>query len=527
MSFEKEMQVGAQRPMRAKRTRDIETTPMVQRRFDRPLTAELIEGFAETYLKYKYDNPLPTPQFHREMWAVCADNDKRFAEFLAPRGHAKSTAITEAYGLAALLFRQRDFAMILSNTWGQSVEFLGDMTLELEENEELRRDFGVYKLLRSAQDDIVVQMRDGYRFRVVARGAEQKVRGVKWNKRRPNLVLCDDLEDDEQVISKERREKFSNWFMRAVLPFGADDVLFRVSATILHFDSLAQNLTKGELWSLDNPEGWYILRYRAHRAFDDFTDLLWPEKFSEARLRSIRQKYLDRGDRDGYSQEYLNYPIAEGESFFRPEDLLAMENHDYLRPMRKYAAWDFAISTKERSDYTVCVVIGVDESGMIYVIDVRRGRWDSLQIIEEMFNVQQAHRCDVHWAEAGAIEKALGPMLYQEMRRRSTFSQDAYFVVEPIVPTKDKVTRAASWRARTRAKTVRYDKKASWWPALEEEMVRFPKGEHDDQVDPQSLLGMQLENLQVQPTQQEVEEDLYFQRFGKSLQTGRSSVTGY
>lgn len=499
------------------------------------LSAELIEAFVQNYLAHKYDNPKPTPQFHREMWEDCCNEEYPYCLEIAPRGHAKSTAITEAYGMAALLFRLRDFAVIISNTVAQSVEFLGDFKQELQENEQLRQDFGILKLVRDREDDIIVKFRDGYKFRVVAKGSEQKVRGLKWNKRRPNLVIFDDLEDDEQVISKERRTKFSNWFMRAVLPFGADDCLFRGAATILHFDSLAQNLAVAK-----DEEGnliWKTRRYQAHKAFDDFSEILWPEKFNEKRLRGIRAKYIAKGDKDGYSQEYLNIPIAEGDSFFRKEDLQDFPRDQFRNSLidpstlRIFASWDFAITKNLTSDWTAGVVIGVDERNRCYTLDVRRGRWDSLEIVEEMFSVQRAWDPEVQFAENGQIEKTLGPFLYKEMQQRAEHDPSALFNLVVVPPrTKDKVAYAASWRAQTRAKRTFYDKEASWYPALEQEMVRFPKDEHDDQVDAHTQFGQMLDQGLEGLTPAEAANEEDWERIGKyetPLQRGASKMTAY
>lgn len=516
--------VGAMKRRMAEKEAALRAGTELPKRWQGQLTPELVEAFVMKYLHYKYDNPLPTPQFHREIWAACTDTSLPFVLSLAPRGHAKSTAITEAYGMAALCFRVRDFALVLSNTFTQSAEFLADMLLEFEENEDLRRDFEVYKILRGSEDNIEVKFKDGYKIRVVAKGAEQKVRGVKWNKRRPNLVLFDDLEDDEQVESPERRKKFQNWFMRAVLPFGSDDVLFRGAATILHFDSLAQNLSK-DIWDKDtNLEGWYTLRYRAHQAFDDFSNILWPEKFPEARLRAIRQKYLRAGDKDGYSQEYLNIPIAEGEGLIRAEDLIPMQPIDFDRLFKTYATWDFALEKKQTSDYTVGAVWGIDEKGGCYLLDIRRGRWNTMETMDEMFKVQKDYDCVCQFAEGGQIEKAIGPFIYDRMRQKNT-----YFVIEPMNPTKDKVARNASFRGATRAKGVKFNTNAPWWPAFEEELTRFPKGEHDDQVDACSMIGLKLHSLIPALTPDEAANEEFIINFGRDIrrQAGRSTTTGY
>jgi hypothetical protein len=59
-------------------------------------------------------------------------------------------------------------------------------------------------------------MDDGHQFRIMALGSEQKVRGLLWNGRRPNLIVGDDLENDEIVMNSERRQKFANWVDNAL-----------------------------------------------------------------------------------------------------------------------------------------------------------------------------------------------------------------------------------------------------------------------------------------------------------------------
>lgn len=516
--FQRETSAGSLRALAPKVKEEgerVEGKPLARVNFG--LTADLIYGFQQEYLHENYDPPLETPPFHKEMWGVAANEDYPHALFLAPRGHAKSTSITEAYGLCALLFRQRDFAVIISNTYSQSVEFLEDVRKHLLENTALKADFGIKKLIKDREDDIVVLMDDGHKFRMIARGSGQPVRGLKWHGRRPNLILLDDLEDDAEVESDISRKKFKRWFMRQVLPFGSDDCLFRMAATILHFDSLAENLAK-------DPD-WKTLRYKAHRSYSDFSDILWPEKFSEARLRRIRNKYIRAGDEDGYSQEYLNNPIAEGKGLFREEDLLPMDKADREVAKRYYCAWDLAISEKQTADYTVCVVVGVDHRGMFYVVDVRRSRWDSKGIIDEMFSVYLAWKPEVFWVEKDKIEKAIGPFLYDAMHQREVF-----FNVETEAPVSDKVTRSASWRAKTRARGVKYDQEASWWDELKTEMLRFPKGEHDDQVDSQSLLGLKLLDVGSANSPAEQAEEEYNLKFGRQANhqnRGVNATTGY
>ena len=201
------------------------------------LTADLIESFAGTFISPKYDQQCPTPKFHREAWALYA-SDVQAAMVIAPRDHAKSTALSMIFILASVLFRVSDYVILVGSTEDGAAEQLGNITEELLENEDLIREFGVKKFLRTATTDVICEMADGYRFRILARGAEQRIRGRLWKGKRPNLLVCDDAEDDEQVLNADRRRKFRVWFFRAAKQALSKSGKIRVHGTVLHDDSL-------------------------------------------------------------------------------------------------------------------------------------------------------------------------------------------------------------------------------------------------------------------------------------------------
>lgn len=485
----------------------VTTRPVIE------LTKELIEGFVDAYLKERFDGSVATPDFHREMWELCTSRNK-YVALAAPRGHAKSTSITHAYTLTAALFRQRDFILILSDTWSQAVEFLRDLKTELMTNDGIIKNFKVKRLAKDTEDDVIVVMRDNYTFRIVARGSEQKVRGLKWNNKRPNLIIGDDLEGDEQVESKLRRDKFFKWLMKAVLPCGSDDCLFRIVGTVMHFDSALERLLKDRTWATK--------RYKAHRSWDDFSGILWPEKFSEIRLREIRGKYVIQGESDGYSQEYLNEPIASGDAFFRPDDFEEMKPEALGSRGIYYVGWDFAVSKSTKSDYTVATIWKVNAKGLKEVVDCRRGRWDSKQIIDEMMAVEEAFDPKAHFAEKGTIDNALGPFLETEMMRRQR-----YLNIVKIASTKDKETRAKPLQGMLKSHHIGFNKRMSLWPEMEEELRRFPKGGHDDIVDSMSIVGQGLRDITADISDEEFEEEEFFRHRGGIQHQGRNATTGY
>jgi len=162
------------------------------------LTGDVIAGFVGSVLAPRFDGQSASPEFHKECWDLCT-GPERFVAISAPRGHAKSSAVTLGYGLATLLFRERKFMLLVSDTESQACLFLGTFKQELQDNEELislfnikKNEKGLVSFLKDTEADIIVECTDGHKFRIIAKGAEQKLRGLIWNGSRPDIIMCDD-----------------------------------------------------------------------------------------------------------------------------------------------------------------------------------------------------------------------------------------------------------------------------------------------------------------------------------------------
>jgi predicted phage terminase large subunit-like protein len=479
------------------------------------LTPSLIEGFVTLYLMERFDNAKDIPPFHRKMWELfCSDNP--LVAIAAPRGHAKSTAVTLACCLAAILFGAQDHVLIIGATEKLASDQMKDIQSELRENEAIVEQFKVRLVVDNETETIGVV--GGRMFRIVAKGAEQKVRGIKWRHKRPGLILIDDLEEDEAVQNTERRIKLREWVDNAVIPLGSDVAVIRAVGTILHFDSWLERC----LSMKDTP--WVSLRFKAHQDFDDFSNILWPEKFSEEKLRMLRSRFISNNNPSGYSQEYLSHPIAEMDAFFQRADFVPMEEVDHVQPKNFYIGVDFAISKADRANQTAMVVGGMDPQNFLHIVDCRTGRWDSLEIIDEMFRLQKEYKPELWILEQGMLEKSLGPVINFEMVRRGVFLN-----ILTVAPTKEKQTRAQGIRARMRAHGVKFDKEAEWYPAYEMEMLQFPRSGKDDRVDATAWLGLYLDDLQGSLTVKELAELEWEEEVAETSERegGRNEITGY
>jgi predicted phage terminase large subunit-like protein len=483
------------------------------------ITAEHVEALSGVYLSPKYDQPQPTPDFHRECWGrYCSD--VAAAATAAPRNHAKSTGLTHDYILANVLLRAEDYVILIGSSEEMAIEHLGDIANELRENEELIKAFGIKEFVQDQKTDIIVEAIDGHQFRILARGAEQKIRGRKWRGKRPGLIVGDDLEDDEQVENKDRRAKFRRWFFRAAKQSLRDGGRIRVHGTILHVDSLLAHLIRNKSWASK--------LYKAHAGFSDFSKILWPEKFPEARLRSIRAEFMNEGDAAGYSQEYLNDPRDNDESYLRMEQFIPMSDDDKLKFKKVYVGVDFAISKEDSANKTAFVIGGKDMENLVHIQDCRCDRMDALQIIEEFFFVQECYSPEMFFVESGQIWKAIEPMLITEMQRR-----DTWINITPLVPIRDKKSRGRTFQKRMKAGGVRFNTMTSWFVEYRDECLLFTgdsEAMSDDRFDATATLFLGMEKMPNVEEDDEIDEDeLEFTRLSNSMRSGsgRSPVTGY
>lgn len=484
------------------------------------LSAELIEAFAGTFLSPRYDDAKPTPAFHREAWKLYASDEKQCG-VVAPRDHAKSTGLTFDYILAEVCFRTSDYVILIGSTEDKAAEQLSNISEELAENIDLREQFMIEKFETEQKTEIIVVCSDGHRFRILARGAEQKIRGAMWKGKRPNLIVCDDMEDDEQVENKDRRAKFRKWFFRAAKQALSKSGKIRVHGTILHDDSLLSRLRKNKIWK--------FLFYKAHESYNDFSGLLWPERWTAYDLRQRQIEFEEDGDGPGYSQEFLNTPLDSNERYLRVEDFIGMSTEDHEREKIFIVGADFAITKKDSANRTAFVVGGKCVSNLCHVVDVRVDRWKTDEWLEEIFliNARWKPRCFV--VESGQIWNSVKPFIEREMQLR-----DTWIIFIERVASKDKAVRGRSLQKRHRSGGMRYDRAAEWWANYYAEVLTFTGVTDallDDQFDATAYVSIGFDELnEIEQddftTDEEIEDDWESRRARRS-EGHQRSATGY
>jgi predicted phage terminase large subunit-like protein len=190
-----------------------------------------------------------------------------------------------------------------------------------------------------------------------------------------------------------------------------------------------------------------------------------------------------------WSALYQQRPSPEEGDYFKEGWLRPYENTPSLGTLKVYGASDYAV-TADGGDYTVHIVVGIDPEWRIYVLDLWRAQASSDRWIEAFCDLVLQWK-PIGWAEEqGQIRAGVGPFLERRQRERRAYVARAQF------PTRgDKAVRAQSIRGRMALDGLYVPTHASWYPDLRSELLSFPAGKHDDQVDALGLIGQVLDKM--------------------------------
>lgn len=285
------------------------------------------------------------------------------------------------------------------------------------------------------------------------------------------LIVDDPVKNAEEAHSKLVRDKTWDWWVSTAYtrlePNGAAVVI----QTRWHQDDLCGRLLKD---MQQGGERWRVLRLPA--IYGD-NQALWPTRFPIDNLLAIKRTLGSYY----FSALYQQEPIPDGGEFFQRDKLVIV---DALPAGCKRAVryWDTASAVVGGGDYT-CGVLMTEFDGVYYVADVVRGQWSDFgqrnRIMAQTAETDRLRWRDYQlWCEQehGNSGKMVGQMMAREF---------AKYGMRFEVQDKSKELRARPFQAQVEAGNVRLVK-ASWNREYIEELISFPHGEHDDQVDPTS-----------------------------------------
>lgn len=463
------------------------------------------------YIKY------PSADFHRNIFKITEDQFLKISAILTFRGSGKSTIVTLSYPIWSIIgVQKKKFVLIVSRTEQLAKLHMSNLKRELESNELLRQDLGPFEEQNEEWNSgSLVIPKYGARITVVS--IDQSIRGIRHASYRPDLIICDDVEDLASVKTMEGRQKTFQWFTGDVIPAGDKNTKIVVVGNLLHEQSLLMRL-KEKITSNEISANFLEVPIINKKG-----EIAWPGKFKN--MEEIEAEKRNNVDDGAWNREYMLRIISEYDRVIHPEwiqyyDMIPPVGHitrkitDTFSPAelkqyeaqseeakaRLYLAYilnrpknpnrfrfaiigvDLAISEKNSADYTAIVsayVFGFEDDLKIYIlpdpINKRMGFPETIQkIMDTAVYIGKGVETQIKIEDVGYQRSAVHTL------------QSKKFKAEGVAIHGDKRSRLSAISHLIQNGTVLFPRKGA--EQLIAQIVNFGKENHDDLTDALSVL---------------------------------------
>lgn len=335
-------------------------TPKIRKELTRHSIKAYMSVYFHEHMEYDF------APFHQTYFDACEETRFKYVIVSAFRESAKTTVFTTCFPLWSIMGVQGlKFVLIVAKTKDQAERYLENIRIELETNELLKQDLGPFKIEKNGEGqtwsstDIDLTF---YGARITIVSQNQGYRGIKFGHHRPELIICDDLEDVDSVRSQEIRDKMYQKILADLMPAGHNQrTRFFFVGNLIHDESYLLRL-KHNLVDKGN-EGLFL----KIPLLDKNGKSRWPEKFPDNKMEQVRLKV---GGTLMFNREYLLIPSSGYDMIVQPkwikrEEELPSRADYHLEEM--VISIDPAFSLKESADYTAVV------AAYVYIV---KGRYE-------------------------------------------------------------------------------------------------------------------------------------------------------
>lgn len=431
-----------------------------------------------TNLKFLCKNVLGMQDWgsvHDELQVFMDSSSKRKLVML-PRGHLKSSIVTKGWTIQQAL-RNPDIRILIANAvWDNSRKFLRSIQGYLATGNTMSQLFGVFESPHWNQDECTIRFRKSILDAPTwtTTGLERELTSQHFD-----LIILDDLVGKENMGTPLLREKVKDYY-------GMLYALLEPHGTIV---AMGTRYHQDDLYSSILEDGKFTQFIRSAYTDVSHTKVLFPQKFTLEMLDEMR-KDVKMGS-TMFSAQMLNDPIDPENADFKKEQI-----HYYdptsSHPSSLYLTVDPAISLGRDADFTAMVVAGMYANRRIRVVDSFHRRVGPSELVDHVFELVKKWRIHRVGIETFAFQKTLKYDIQREQRSRGIFfSIDELGKRhtgrgEPILSKEARIRRLQPYFEQCLIE-IRED-----MSNLEQEILSFPRGKHDDILD---ALSYQLDYL--------------------------------
>lgn len=422
------------------------------------------QSTANTIYKEEWLSPLHINYIEHKLINMYKKGSKKLIINLPPR-HGKSQFITKVFPFWWLLNRP-DNRIIISAYNSNLAELFGRELLGMFKNHAIRYGLELNQSQKSKSE--FVTNKNGS-ITAVGVGGSLTGKGA-------DLIIVDDpIKNDAEANSAEAREKIYQWFNATLLTRLEPNGSVILVMTRWHEDDLAGRLLKNDKWDR------IILPAIAEEndaLGRNKGEALWTERYDKAKLLDIKEdigKYW-------FSGLYQQSPAPADGGLFRRSHFKYFELNDQIATssdfttslieIHSFFACDLAISTSEKADYTVVLIFAIDQSKNILIIDVYREKIIPSKHTDIIMELFRKYRPTLVGIETVQYQSSLFHTL-----------NDIGLPVVKLIPKKDKITRTLPLAAKLESGKVFFNRSIPCLSDMENELLNFPNGTHDDIVD--------------------------------------------
>lgn len=423
---------------------------------------------------------------------------------VAPRGNAKSTWMSVVKPLRAALEGEEPYIIIISDTGDQAVQHLDNIKDEIENNPRIAAAYpscaGKGPTWRTER----IELRNG--ALIEALGTGKKIRGRRHGTKRPSLVILDDPQNDENIVSASQRAKDWEWLNKAVLKAGTKETNYLAAGTALHRECLVMRL--------QNQPGWRSRIFRSIMQWPSDMGLWaqWEELYCHPHDKEREEKalafYLEhqaqlhKGVEVLWPSEEDLYTLmkirAEGHTAFEAEKQgnpinpemcewpeSYFDDHIWFDEWPKHDFFEVAASALDPSkgkdarhgDYSAIVHVARGKDGNLYV-EADLDRRPAEQIILDSVQHCIQFRPEVYGVEENAFQYLFGSDIEEESKKHGFIAPVC--LVNNSVRKEIRIRRWGKYLAR---KKVRFKRGSPGTLLMVNQFKDFPNADHDDGPD--------------------------------------------
>ena len=299
-------------------------------------------------------------------------------------------------------------------------------------------------------------------------------------------IIDDPIKDAAEANSATFRDRVWDWYVTTLYTRLSPKSGVLLGMTRWHEDDLAGRLIK----EIENGgDKWQILSFPAIAEHDEEHrkegEVLHPERYDIERYLKIKNTIGSYA----WTALYQQHPTTKGGEIIKGA---WFKRFDVLPRLSRVGVFmDTAQKTGEQNDYSVLLLAGLGIDGAVYLIDLKRGKWDAVELENTTKDFYAKHKPTY----AGLIfyieDKSSGTGLIQKIKRENNIPAKA------VTPQKDKYTRVLDVVGYIESGYVNLPSSGAWVSDFIDECEKFTATNshlHDDQVDTLTMAISEFKN---------------------------------